>query len=50
MGVPQIDHPEKQMGLHISIAEHAHILFGQACISRAAVASRISAGRSEPIV
>lgn len=50
MGVPQIDCPEKQMGIHISIAEHTHILLGQACISRAAVASRISAGRSEPTV
>lgn len=50
MGVSQIDHSGKQMGLHISIAEHTHILLGQACISRAAVASRISAGRSEPTV
>lgn len=48
MGVPQIDRPEKQMGLHISIAEHTHthILLSQACISRAAVASKTSAGRS----
>lgn len=50
MGVSQIDRPGKQMSLHISIAEHTHILLGQACISRAVVASRISAGRSEPTV
>lgn len=49
MGVPQIDRPEKQMGFHISVAQHTHIA-DQACVSRAAVLVKTSAARSEQTV